>query len=68
MELSLEIKGYIQDALATKIYSWDKIKTFGKRIGEIQAFSMKNVKMIRTSQKEWHASILLKICQKIAVR
>jgi len=33
MELSIEVKGYIQDVLATKIYAWEKIKTFGKRIG-----------------------------------
>lgn len=33
MELSIEVTGIIQDVLATKIYAWDKIKTFGKRIG-----------------------------------
>ena len=33
MELSIEVKGYVQDILATKIYAWDKIKTFGKRVG-----------------------------------
>ena len=33
MELSTEIKGYIQDAVPTKIYSWAKITTFGRRIG-----------------------------------
>jgi hypothetical protein len=38
MDLSLEVKGYIQDALATKIYSWDKIKTFGKRVGVDTSF------------------------------
>jgi hypothetical protein len=32
MKLSLEIKGYIQDMCA-KIFSWDKINTFGKRVG-----------------------------------
>src|SRR4030042_4927286 len=33
MELNLEVKGYVQNALATKIYSWDKIKAFGTRVG-----------------------------------
>jgi hypothetical protein len=33
MDLSTEVKGYIQDAVPTKIYSWAKITTFGRRIG-----------------------------------
>lgn len=32
MELSLEVKGYIQDKVAN-IFSWDKISVFGKRVG-----------------------------------
>ena len=33
MELSMEIKGYIQDAVPNKIYAWGKITTFGRRVG-----------------------------------
>lgn len=32
VELSIEVEGYIQD-IVPKIFSWDKIKAFGKRIG-----------------------------------
>lgn len=33
MELSLEVKGYVQDVVPTKIYAWGKIITFGRRVG-----------------------------------
>jgi len=47
MELSIEVEGYIQD-LVPKIFSWDKIKAFGKRIG-VQTADIENLNTKRTA-------------------